>query len=327
MKTSGTRVKESSSYMHKMRNAVLGALLLILIFVSLSKQSKPGSIVEASPYWSGEEDRSATLSPFWGAPIRQWSSLIEREATASGLDPDLIAAVMNAESNGNHVVVSRVGAVGLMGVMPSSPGLEWRPSSESLKDPEINMSWGVAILSEIMRQSGGDIGAALAAYSGGWKQANSRVPMAYADRVLDEYGRAVAVRSNVSPEIASKWTIATEIRRGNVPLDPLILGDQPISGLRKFGEHIVFNTADPKGRAFFIKGFAVPLALVVPVDEANDSSATVDRQILARLGLSETKINNSLPEVIKACLPSLSRLRGELATRWYAPTDCPAWHR
>lgn len=303
------------------------ALLLALFFILLSSQQNLVLTAEGNTSSSGENNRTDVLSPFWGAPIQQWSSLIEREAKNYGLDPDLIAAVMNAESNGDHGVVSRVGAVGLMGVMPTGPGLEWRPSAESLIDPEINMSWGVAILAEVIRQSGGDLGAALAAYSGGWDQANRRVPKAYANRVLDEYGRAVAVRADISPEIASKWTIATEIRRGHVPLEPLILSDQPISGLRKFGEHIVFSNANLKGKAFFIKGFAVPLALVVPVDESDGSPATVDHQLLARLGLSETKISKSLPEVIKACLPSLSRLRGQLATRWYAPSDCPAWHR
>lgn len=276
---------------------------------------------------SYNNDVADVLSPVWDIRIKQWSELIEREAKASGLDPDFIAAVMSAESNGEHDAVSRAGAVGLMGVMPAGPGLEWRPSPESLKDPDINMSWGVAILTAIIRQSGGDIGAALAAYSGGWAQANSRVPMAYASRVLNDYGRAVAARSNISPDIASRWTVATEVKRGHIPVERLIMSDEPLSGLRTFGEHVVYQYSDDSGRALFVKGFAVPLAVVVPMDDANNNTGIVDRQILARLGMSDNKISDSNPEVLKACLPSLSRLRGRLATRWFAPSACPAWHR
>jgi hypothetical protein len=222
-----------------------------------------------------------------------------------------------------------MGAVGLMGVMPTGPGLEWRPSPETLKDPEINLSWGVAILSEIVKQSGGDISAALAAHSGGWDQVDSRVPQEYSALVLDNYGRAIAARSNVSPDIAAQWTVATEIDRGHIPLERLILNEQPLSGLRTYGEHIIYQFSDGNGKAYYVKGFAVPLAVVVPLDttQAMSGSDTVATQLMARLGLAEAKISESNPDVIKACLPSLSRLRGRLATRWFAPSDCPSWHR
>ena len=313
--------------MRKMIIALVVVLIMTLLPTNLFLSTRATLFADGNSNFSDNSELTEVLSPVWGIRIRQWSELIEREAKASGLDPDFIAAVMNAESNGDQDVVSRVGAVGLMGVMPAGPGLEWRPSPESLKDPDINMSWGVAILTAIIRQSGGDIGAALAAYSGGWDQASSRVPMAYASRVLNEYGRAVAARSNVSPDIATQWTVATEIRRGHIPVERLILSDEPISGLRTYGEHVVYHYSDDNGRALFVKGFAVPLAVVVPLDGTADYSGTVDRQLLARLGMSDNKISDSNPEVIKACLPSLSRLRGRLATRWFAPSACPAWHR
>jgi hypothetical protein len=313
--------------MRKMIIASVVVLIMTLLPTNLFSSTKATLFADGNLNLSDNNELAEVLSPVWGIRIRQWSELIEREAKASGLDPDFIAAVMNAESNGDQDVVSRVGAVGLMGVMPAGPGLEWRPSPESLKDPDINMSWGVAILTAIIRQSGGDIGAALAAYSGGWDQASSRVPMAYASRVLNEYGRAVAARSNISPDIASQWTVATEIKRGHIPVERLILSDEPISGLRTYGEHVVYHYSDDNSRALFVKGFAVPLAVIVPLDDTADYSGTVDRQLLARLGMSDYKISDSNPEVIKACLPSLSRLRGRLATRWFAPSACPAWHR
>jgi hypothetical protein len=279
---------------------------------------------------AGDEEEGDILSNYWGVMISQWAPQITEEAKASGLDADFIAAVIQAESNGNLLTISRVGAVGLMGVMPFGPGLEGRPTTERLMKPDLNINWGVAILTSILRQSGGDISSALAAYSGGWDFASSQIPKQYAQSILDDYGRAVAVRAGVSPDIASRWTIAIQIRRGNIPAETLLLADEPVSGLHLFGEHVIYDYIDEESAtAYYVRGYAVPLALIVPLDVNGNAAAdnTVDDRLLARLGMSETKINDSNPRVLLACLPSLSRLRGELVTRWYAPTQCPSWHR
>jgi soluble lytic murein transglycosylase-like protein len=215
------------------------ALIAAVLFAAMPLVSESREIGSDSTKGNSDravfEERYPALSPLWGATIHQWSGQIGLQSKSSGLDPDFIAAVINAESNGFTDVVSRAGAVGLMGVMPSGPGLEWRPSPEVLADPSTNLNWGVAILSEIVRQSGGDVVAALAAYSGGWGQVDRGVPQEYAERVLNEYGRAVAVRSNISPNIASQWTVGVEIRHGHIPIESLILSEQPVSGLRAYG--------------------------------------------------------------------------------------------
>jgi hypothetical protein len=320
--------------MHKFRPIIAAAILISLVILvidssnvrAVTYQDEGDQPAEEAVSEDQEEDDS--LSPYWSDLIRQWSDLIAKEAAANGLDPDFVSAVIEAESNGDQYVVSRVGAVGLMGIMPTGPGLEWRPGEEELFNPKINLSWGVAILSEIIRQSGGDITAALAAYSGGWDQVTSRVPRQYANQVLDLYGRAVAVRNGITPEIATKWTIATEFTRGHIPAEELILHEEPVSGLRTYGDHIVFHFTGDDGYTYYIKGYAVPLALVVPLetDPLAVGSDTVDSHLMERLGVTETKKSDSNPRVILACLPSLSRLRGKLATRWYAPSDCPSWH-
>ena len=273
------------------------------------------------------------LSPVWEPSVRQWASQIIVLADAYGFDPDFIAAVIKAESNGTTDGVSRAGAVGLMGVMPTGPGLEWRPSAEELKNPSTNLRWGVAILSEIARQSGGDLYAALAAYSGGWEQVSSRVPRQYAAKVLDQYARAVVVRNGLSPDIATQWTLAIEIRSGHVPKETLlVLGDQPISGLHTYGEHTVYDYIDRSGHAYHVKGYAVPVALVVAPDPDPDSISfgrgdALEPQLQARLSEVRLKNGSSNPRVLIACLPSLSRLRGRASTRWFAPSYCPSWHR
>lgn len=273
------------------------------------------------------------LSPMWGPTIRQWSTYIGVLADTHGLDADFIAAVVQEESNGVVDGVSSVGAVGLMGVMPQGPGLEWRPTTEELLIPAINLRWGVAILAEVVRQAGGDLASALAAYSGGWEYAGSNVPQAYAANVLDNYARAVLIRQGISPDIATRWTIAVELDKGYVPLDPfLVLGEQPVSGLYTYAPHRVYDYVDDFGRSFFIDGYAVPLALLVPAyPDANNLTPgrgnEMDIHLQARLSEDGVKIDTSNPRIILACLPSLSRLRGIASTRWFAPSGCPSWHR
>ena len=314
-------------------------LLLLVVFVVLvlSTTAMLGRIGAAKAAESQTAVKQANpqlhLSPIWEPSVRQWASQIFVLADAYGLDPDFIAAVIKAESNGTTDGVSRAGAVGLMGVMPAGPGLEWRPSVEELKNPSTNLRWGVAILSEIVRQSGGDLFAALTAYSGGWDQASSRVPRQYAAKVLDQYARAVVVRNGLSPDIATQWTLAIEIRKGHVPKETLlVLGEQPISGLQTYGEHTVYDYIDRSGHAYHVKGYAVPVALVVPPDPDPDTTSfgrgdAIEPHLQARLSEVRLKNSNSNPRVLIACLPSLSRLRGHASTRWFAPSNCPSWHR
>ena len=273
------------------------------------------------------------LSPMWGPAIRQWSTYIGVLARTYGLDPDFIAAVVKEESNGRLDGISSVGAVGLMGVMPQGPGLEWRPTTEELMNPSVNLRWGVAILAEVVRQASGDLASALGAYSGGWEHANSLVPQAYAEAVLDNYARAVLIRNEISPDIAPQWTIAVEINKGYVPAEPLlVLGSQPVSGLYTYARHRVYDYVDEFGRSFYIDGYVVPVALVVPASPDPGSTDIgdgneIELHLQARLTGDNVKIDTSNPRIILACLPSLSRLRGIASTRWFAPSSCPSWHR
>ncbi|GJM39875.1 MAG: hypothetical protein DHS20C20_01570 [Ardenticatenaceae bacterium] len=306
---------------------ILAGLLLLLSPPETSAAPRKG-LNRSKSY-----QEATLLSPMWGPTIRQWSTYIGVLADTHGLDPDFIAAVVKEESNGFVDGVSSVGAVGLMGVMPQGPGLEWRPTTEELMIPTVNLRWGVAILAEVVRQAGGDLASALAAYSGGWEYAGSNVPRAYAASVLDNYARAVLIRQGLSPDIASKWTIAVEINKGYVPHDSfLVLGEQPISGLYTYAPHRVFDYVDDFGHSYYINGYAVPVALVAPAYSEPGSTVSgweneIDIHLQARLSGDDVKIDTSNPRIILACLPSLSRLRGIASTRWFAPSGCPSWHR
>ncbi|MCP5098595.1 MAG: lytic transglycosylase domain-containing protein [Chloroflexi bacterium] len=317
----------------------VGFIIIFLIISSLLVSNDaylvaaPSSTEMTTPILQ-DDPLPQTLSPIWDTNIQQWAKQIIALSDVYGLDPDFIASVVKEESNGRSDGVSPVGAVGLMGVMPSGPGLEWRPTAEALIIPTVNLRWGVAILSEIVRQSGGDLYSALAAYSGGWLHVDDRVPREYAASVLNNYGRAIVTRSGTSPDIASQWTIAIQMRRGYVTNESLlVLGDQPVSGLLTYGEHIIYDYVDQSGRAYYVRGYAVPVALVVPLGKTNSDhdpsvdGTTVELELQSRLGETDIKIANHNPRVILACLPSLGRLRGRVSTRWFAPSNCPSWHR
>jgi hypothetical protein len=316
---------------------LLGSLLVGLLFV----WSWPSPVLARLPITDYQlpitnyQSPPSILSPIWGTDIQQWSAHIAVLSDVYGLDPDFIAAIIKEESNGRADLVSEAGAVGLMGVMPSGPGLEWRPPTEELQNPAVNLRWGVGILAEVVRQAGGDLFAALAAYSGGWEQANNRVPRAYGARVLDNYGRAIVARTGQSPEIASQWTIAIEISRGYVPNQPLlVLGEQPQSGLHLFGKHVIFNDVDADGKAYYIIGYAVPIELLTPSNLEGEALLVSQNREIQLSNQSPNlvqptgeKTASSNEHVILACLPSLERLRGQNSTRWFAPSQCPSANR
>jgi hypothetical protein len=283
-----------------------------------------GTTATNSSYSSSSSPSSASLrlSPYWPDSISRWRNQIYKVAYVYGLDPDLVAAVVYAESRGQADVTSHAGAVGLMGVMPYGPGLEWRPTAEQLRDPETNLRWGTSILADILRQTGGDAFAALAAYNGGWRQANQAYTRAYATEVLNQYAQAVVVRAGGEPTDAGAWTIAIEKTRGHVAPEPyLVLGDLPAASNLLIGEHVLYQAIDRRGTVYYVKGYAVPLKLP-PTTAQTTSSPMPQLSGEAADLMARDKTRQRAPMVLLACLPSLQRLRGQVGSRWFEPSAC-----
>jgi soluble lytic murein transglycosylase len=107
------------------------------------------------------------LYPF---PFRE---MVAAEARERGLDPFLAAAVIRQESSFKPRALSRVGAMGLMQVMPSTgSGLAagegirgW--DRELLFNPEINVHLGTRFLASELRRWDGDLALAFIAYNAG----------------------------------------------------------------------------------------------------------------------------------------------------------------
>ena len=89
---------------------------------------------------------------------------VYREAALVGLDPQLVLAVIDIESNFNRYALSHVGAQGLMQVMPFWKK-ELGKSSDDLFNPQVNIRYGCAILRHYMDKYSDPVDA-LAAYNG-----------------------------------------------------------------------------------------------------------------------------------------------------------------
>ena len=89
---------------------------------------------------------------------------IARAAEATGLEPALIAAVVEVESAFDPFAVSPKGAAGLMQIMPDTA------RTLALDDPfdaEANIAAGARLLKRLIERYDGDLDLALAAYNAG----------------------------------------------------------------------------------------------------------------------------------------------------------------
>jgi soluble lytic murein transglycosylase-like protein len=96
-----------------------------------------------------------------------FAELIEKVALKHGIDPALVHAVVEAESNYRPTAKSHVGARGLMQVMPATGRDLGVTSAATLFDPGANLEAGVTYLKRLLERFNGDLTNALAAYNAG----------------------------------------------------------------------------------------------------------------------------------------------------------------
>lgn len=134
---------------------------------------------------------------------------IVREARAQGLEPHLVAAVIEVESAGRPQAVSHVGALGLMQILPETGrelaqkhGVPWS-GPQTLFDPAINVKLGAAYLRELTNRYG-DVSIALAAYNWGpgvidrRLREGTKLPSEYIDSVMRAFVREPAGATRAS---------------------------------------------------------------------------------------------------------------------------------
>jgi soluble lytic murein transglycosylase-like protein len=90
--------------------------------------------------------------------------LVREAAERHRIDPALVRAVIETESNWNPSAVSRKGAVGLMQLIPTTAQ---RFGVDDLYSPQQNVDAGVRYLKTLLERYNGNLDLALAAYNAG----------------------------------------------------------------------------------------------------------------------------------------------------------------
>ena len=114
----------------------------------------------------GDGGKSSDLK--WLAKQRNrrsaYDAAIERYSDQYNVDPILVRAVIQVESNFNAQCVSNKGARGLMQLMPETAR---RYGVRSIFDPDENIRGGVAYLADLLEMFAFDLPRVLAAYNAG----------------------------------------------------------------------------------------------------------------------------------------------------------------
>jgi soluble lytic murein transglycosylase-like protein len=135
----------------------------------------------ATPYiaFSSVEEARAWLDPMskkleGRMPVRrareEFLLTTHYEATRAGLDPQLVLALIQVESNFRKYAVSSAGARGYMQVMPFWTKLIGQ-SSHNLFHLRLNLRYGCVILKHYLKIEKGDLFRALGRYNGSLGQA------------------------------------------------------------------------------------------------------------------------------------------------------------
>lgn len=96
--------------------------------------------------------------------VQKYDKAIRRQASIHGVDPNLVKAVIRAESGYNPTAISKKGAQGLMQLMPETAA---KMDVSDPFNPDENIAGGVKFLSQLLVRFRNDITLAVAAYNAG----------------------------------------------------------------------------------------------------------------------------------------------------------------
>jgi soluble lytic murein transglycosylase-like protein len=120
------------------------------------------SDTSAEPAEAASAFAAGQLAPIFTAEVMHWQPKILEWAAAYGLDPNIVATIMQVESCGDPQAISVAGARGLFQVMP----FHFADGEDSL-DPDTNARRGLSYYVDRLAQTGGNVGQAFAGYNGG----------------------------------------------------------------------------------------------------------------------------------------------------------------
>lgn len=142
--------------------------VVLCAFVGVTSQFHQGTRDVVRRLWQ------FAIDPVLLARVERLREPILVAAEEADLDPNLIAAIVAAESSGHVDAVSHVGALGLMQLMPASAGDAAKklgipnPTREQLlSDAELNLRLGARHFAWTLRHEEADVERALVAYNAG----------------------------------------------------------------------------------------------------------------------------------------------------------------
>lgn len=153
-----------------------------------------------------------------------FAAQINRYAREYGINPEVVASVVEAESSFNPRALSPAGAAGLMQVIPGT----WKLVNDEIKacsgrhagecgpecyyDPELNLRIGTAYLAKMYKELAGDMTLAVAAYNAGpgAVKAHSGIPPYresedYVKRVIANWHKIKNTQASFFGGPATQW--------------------------------------------------------------------------------------------------------------------------
>jgi len=143
---------------------VAGAMSVLLINGDFNSAPTAPKVLPAVEYGVHIAPASSSaISPLFTPEVQHWASKIVAWSQQYGIDPNLLATVMQIESCGDPQAGSGAGAQGLFQVMP-----DHFQATEDTHDPDANARAGIAYLKGSLIAADGHPGLALAGYNGGY---------------------------------------------------------------------------------------------------------------------------------------------------------------
>lgn len=214
---------------------VLGLLIPATLFTSVSSSALPAPdstlhsrVAMASDIQNGITEKSKELPEMkmmkiqiilerlkTGLPLKsklRLAQLIYQESLQYHYDPELVLALIITESSFYNWSQSKVGALGLMQILPTTgrdvakaKNMPWR-GKRTLFDPHMNIKLGIHYLAELHDRFG-NLEVALTAYNSGpsrvaeMQRRGDQLPRTYAARIMNIYKRLL----ELDQSLAESW--------------------------------------------------------------------------------------------------------------------------
>lgn len=236
---------------------------------------------------AGKKARNLARRIQHSSAFKQVRPLLQREAAAKGINFALLKALVAVESGFNPRAVSSAGAVGLMQIMPNTArGLGLRSTSKSsvaqqLTNPATNVRLGTRYLQQMLRQFGGRVDLALAAYNAGPGAVRKRMAVPNYPETQNYVRTILAIYQTLTH---STLPVSSSLQQTSTPHNSrrkqLVLGSasKPAKPKPDAVAHITIPAASTKIAEKTVQSTVTPTALDVVAEKIEQADKTIQPQ-------------------------------------------------